>query len=254
MINCMGMASESMWSRCDSPVSRCSDDFLPENKAWFTKHVLQCAYNSLLQGQFYWCDWDMWWTDDGQAKKNSLMRAISGGPIYVSDMLQRSRKEILEPLVLKDGRILRCDRPCMPTSDCAAEDPTTSGKALKLQNMAGSHGILAVLNLDANEQPVIAQISDEDIDGFDAEQYAVYEHFSQSLQILNRGEQFTVTLDSDRDYRLYIFAPIQNGFAAIGRIDKFISPKTIQSVSGTTVNLVEDGPYAYVQDSTLHIR
>ncbi|MGN0998512.1 MAG: Sip1-related alpha-galactosidase, partial [Faecousia sp.] len=52
MINCMGMASEDMWNRSVSPISRCSDDFLPENKAWFTKHILQCAYNCLIQGQF----------------------------------------------------------------------------------------------------------------------------------------------------------------------------------------------------------
>ncbi|MBQ4564012.1 MAG: hypothetical protein IJA58_05985, partial [Lachnospiraceae bacterium] len=83
MINCMGMANEDMWNRSVSPIARCSDDFLPENKAWFTKHILQCSYNSLIQGQFYYCDWDMWWTDDGQAEKNSILRAISGGPIYV---------------------------------------------------------------------------------------------------------------------------------------------------------------------------
>lgn len=49
-----------MWNRSTSPVSRCSDDFLPEDKAWFTKHILQCSYNCLIQGQFYYCDWNMW--------------------------------------------------------------------------------------------------------------------------------------------------------------------------------------------------
>ena len=122
MINCMGMASEDMWNRSVSPNSRCSDDFLPENKAWFTKHILQCSYNCLIQGQFYTCDWDMWWTDDGQAVKNSILRAISGGPIYVSDTLGRSRAEIFKPLVLEDGRILRCDRPAMPARDCLTTD------------------------------------------------------------------------------------------------------------------------------------
>ena len=60
MINCMGMTSEDMWNRSTSPVSRCSDDFLPEDEAWFTKHILQCSYNCLIQGQFYYCDWNMW--------------------------------------------------------------------------------------------------------------------------------------------------------------------------------------------------
>ena len=244
MINCMGMASENMWNRSTSPISRCSDDFLPENKAWFTKHVLQCAYNSLLQGQLYWCDWDMWWTDDGQAEKNSLMRAVSGGPIYVSDMLERSRPEVLAPLTLRDGKILRCDRPGVPTADCVTADPTVSGTAMKVQNMAGEHGILAVLNLDADARPVTAQISGEQIDGFEAEEYAVYEHFSQECRILKKGEHFTVTLQDENDYKLYIFAPIHDGFAAIGRTDKFISPKTIRSIQDHEIVLTEAGPCA----------
>ena len=83
----------------------------------------------------------MWWTDDGQAEKNALMRAVSGGPIYVSDQLQRSRPQVLRPLATDDGRILRCDRPGMPTADCVTKDPTVSGEAMKLQNMAGKQGI-----------------------------------------------------------------------------------------------------------------
>ena len=253
MINCMGMGSEDMWNRTASAVSRTSDDFLPDNKAWFTKHVLQCAFNSVLQGEFYFCDWDMWWTNDGQTKKNSLMRAISGGPIYVSDQLQKSVPEVLAPLALSDGRILRCDRPCVPTSDTLTLDPTTSGKALKLQNMAGEHGIMALLNLDAEEKPVTATLSAEDIDGLPQGDYAVYEHFSRELVILHPGESFDVILQNGDDYRLYIFAPLRDGFASIGRIDKFISPKTIAAVFDKKIQLVEDGPCAWVKDGKLHL-
>ena len=251
MINCMGMAAENIWSRKNSAVSRCSDDFLPENKAWFTKHVLQCAYNSLLQGVLYWCDWDMWWTDDGQAQKNALMRAVSGGPVYVSDQLQRSRGEVLKPLALADGRVLRCDRPGMPTADCVCADPTVSGRAMKVQNMAGSHGVLAVLNLDAQENPVTTTICAEQIPGFAGETYAVYEHFSGDFRVLRRGEEFAVTLKNADDYRLYILAPMTDGFAAIGRTDKFISPKTVAGVADGVMELVEDGPCAWVQDGRL---
>ena len=57
-----------------------------------------------------------------------------------------------------------------------------------------------------------------------------------------------MTLASPDDYRLYIFAPLVNGFAVIGRTDKFISPATIASVDGERIRLLEDGPYAYVKD------
>ena len=263
MINCMGMGSEDIWNRKISPISRCSDDFQPENREWFTSHALQCAYNSLFQGQFYWCDWDMWWTDDGQARKNSLMRAVSGGPVYVSDKIGRSRADILSPLALKDGRILRCDRPGMPAKDCITQDPVTSGKALKLQNTAGEHGILACFHLDGQNRPVTADISAEDIAWPEdrtscadctcpAAEYAVYEYFSGKLRLLKNGEHFTITLQDADDYRLYIFAPVQDGFAVIGRTDKFISPRTIEYLSGKTIHLAEDGPYAYVEDGVLY--
>ena len=241
MINCMGMAPENIWNRRRSPVSRCSDDFLPENREWFTKHVLQCAYNSLLQGVFYWCDWDMWWTDDGQAEKNALMRAVSGGPVYVSDMLQRTKGEVLKKLTDETGRILRCDRPAVPTADCAALDPTTGGKAMKIQNMAGEHGILAVLNLDAENRSVSAAIHGGLIDGFEADEYAVYEHYSGEFHILKWGEKLEVTLQNSDDFRLFILAPLKDGCGFIGRTDQFISPK------GDAAS----GPWAYVQERKL---
>lgn len=79
------------------------------------------------------------------------------------------------------------------------------------------------------------------IDGFDAPEYAVYEHYSKEFKILKKGESFDISLNSDEEYKLYIFAPIKDGFAAIGRIDKFISPKTIKYVHGEDIVLLEDG-------------
>lgn len=248
VINCMGMASEDIFNRRESPVCRCSNDFLPENRDWFTSHVLQCAYNSILLGKLYWCDWDMWWSDDSQAVKNSLMRAISGGPVYVSDKLNRSRKEIFSPLATEDGRVLRCDRPCTPTADCITVDPTTSGYALKLQNIANDCGVMALLNLDVANAPVKATVSPSMIKGLSQGEYAVYEHFSGTLGIMDHSESFdTLVMNSD-DLRLYIFVPVVDGFAAIGRVDKFISPKTIECVNGRDIKLIENGRFAYYAD------
>lgn len=253
MINCMGMASEDMWNRTVSAVSRCSDDFQPEDKAWFIHHITQCAYNSLIQGQFYYCDWDMWWSADGQAVKNSILRAISGGPIYVSDKLDRSRHDVLAPLALDDGRILRCDKPAVPCADCITEDPTANGRIFKLMNTASGSGVVAVFNLDAQNRPVIGTVSPSEIDGLEGEEFAVYEHFSGELKILSREQSFEICLENVDEFKLYIVSPITDGFAVIGRTDKFISPATVKAVRGKEVELVEDGQYAYVEDGKLFI-
>ena len=253
MINCMGMASEDMWSRTVSPISRCSGDFQPEDAEWFVSHILMCSYNSLVQGQFYWCDWDMWWTDDGQALKNSILRAVSGGPIYVSDKVGRSRRELLEPLALSDGKILRCDRCAVPTNDCATTDPRINGCIFKIQNIASGSGIIAAFNLDSEEKTVKGSISPSDVYDIVGDEFAVYEHFSRELKIMKHSEKFDLSLTGKDDFRLYVIVPIEDGFAPIGLIDKFISPKTIKSVIGENVELEDDGTYAYVKDGKLYI-
>lgn len=193
----------------------------------------------------------MWWTDDAQAIKNSVIRAVSGGPIYVSDEYERSRRDVLMPLILEDGKILRCDRPGMPSKDSLTEDPTVSGKVFKIQNVCSSSGVIAAFNLDAENGSVKGRISPKDIEGLEGDSFVVYEYFSGDYRILKADEGFEITLKSSDEFKLYIVVPIENGFAAIGRTDKFISPKTIECVCGESVKLVEDGPYAYVKDNKL---
>jgi len=254
LINCMGMSSEAMWNRSSSAVSRCSADFMPENRAWFRTHILQCTYNGLIQGQLYYNDFDMWWTDDEQAKKNSLLRAVSGGPIYVSDKIGRSNADILYPLTLDNGRILRCDRPGIPTIDCLFDNPKTSDRIFKVQNIINSSGVIAVFNLNDDEEKCVGgSVSPSDVEGLTEGEYAVYEHFSRKLEIVDYNQRVDVSLKNADDFKLYIIVPLKNGFGAIGRIDKFISPATIEYVCNHTIKLKEDGPYAYVKDKKLII-
>lgn len=253
MINCMGMANEDMWNRSVSPISRCSDDFKPEDRAWFAKHIMQCSYNTIVQGQFYYCDWDMWWTDDGQAVKNSILRAVSGGPIYVSDTLDRSRAEILKPLALSDGKILRPDKQAMPTLDCLTEDPLTSGKVFKLQNIANGSGVLAAFNIDAENGKVSGNISPADVIGLKGEEFAVFEHFSKELKILKYDESFELTLTDNDEFKLYIIVPLKDGNGVIGRTDKFISPKTVSYNRKGGFELIEDGTFAKIKNRKLVI-
>ncbi len=251
MINCMGMASEDMWNRPVSAISRCSDDFVPEDSAWFLKHITQCSYNGLVQGQFFYNDWDMWWSDDGQSTKNSILSAISGGPIYVSDELGRSRAEVFKPICLSDGRILRCDRPAMPTADCITHDPATSKNIFKVHNICGDSGVIAAFNINKDEIKVSGTISPSDIDGLKGDKFAVYEHFTKELKILSYDEKIQIELADINEFKLYVVVPIVDGFAPIGRTDKFVSPKTIKYVRGKEIELVENGEYAYVDNGEL---
>ena len=245
IINCMGMASENMFNRPSGAVSRCSGDFQPENREWFIRHLLACSYNSLIQGMFYWSDWDMWWSDDEQAKKNSVLRAISGGPIYVSDKIGRSRPEIFEPLCYSDGRILRCEAPAIPALDCLVSDPETNGKIFKVKNYYKKGGVIAAFNLDKDEKPVSGTISVDDL-GCGCKEVAVYEHFSGEVTILKDGAKLDVTLKDHDDFRLYTIVPVEDGIAMLGLIDKFNSPLAVTADFDGVYELYEGGKLAFV--------
>ena len=221
LINCMGMPSECMFNRT-SAVSRCSDDFIPESREWFAKNILQCSYNGLLQGQFYVNDWDMWWTDDDQAVKNSLCRAISGGPIYVSDKIGRTNPEILKPLCLENGRIIRPDESATPTADCLMQNPTTTDKIFKIRNRIGENGVCAVFNINAENNAVSGTLTPSEL-GIAEGDYIFYEHFTKQTGVLKAGECLNISLAHNDDFRLYSFVPkTDNCEEYTGRRDLFM--------------------------------
>lgn len=253
MINCMGMPSECMFNRPTTAISRCSDDFMPESKEWFTKNILQCAYNGLLQGQYYINDWDMFWTDDEQATKNSVCRAISGGPIYVSDKIGRTRPEILLPLALEDGRILRPDNSAVPTKDCLTADPSHSGKPLKIYNSAGDSALIAAFHIDADAASVSGTISAVDARLANGA-YAYYEYFTGDCGVLQAGESLPFTLKDRDTFRLFTLVPLKkNGITLLGRCDKFIGIKAIEKIEGDTVTLAEGGKVGFYADRNVRV-
>ena len=254
VINCMGMPSECMFNRHDSAVSRCSDDFMPENREWFTKNILQCAYNGILQGQFYVNDWDMWWTDDGQAEKNSLCRAISGGPIYVSDKLGRTNPEILKPLCLSDGRILRPDESATSTADCLTTDPRTSGKPFKVRNRAGNAGLLEAFNLDREERPVHGSIGAADV-GFSPDtRVVVYDWFAKTCRLLEAGERMEMILTDAEDYRLWWIVPyVSGGVTVLGKTDLYVGCRATEQTGPDEWHIPDGGELALVSKNRVRL-
>lgn len=247
LINCMGMPSECMFHRPQSAISRCSDDFMPESRAWFAKNILQCSYNGVLQGQYYVNDWDMWWTDDEQARKNSLCRAVSGGPIYVSDKIGRTRPEILRPLALADGRILRCEESATPTADCLMEDPTQSGKIFKIRNRKGTATLAAVFNIDAENRAVSGTLSAVET-GQDADTDCIwYEYFTGACGLLGSGKALELSLCDNDTFRLYTFLPMAaDEVRVIGRKDLMIGAgavisQEVDAARGETVAVLCEG-------------
>ena len=251
LINCMGMASENIWNRPQTAVSRCSGDFQPENRDWFINHILQCSFNSFYQGQLLWCDWDMWWTDDTQAMKNSVVRAISGGPIYVSDTKNRSNAPILKPLCLYDGRILRCDTPAMPTADCLIANAEIGDSAFKIFSNCGDTYYIAAFDITRTNVPVNCSVSLADLFADPNEKsYVITERFTNLRSVLDAscGYRHDTVLENQDDIRLYCLTPLTDGFAYLGLCDKFIGKITATDITPDGFTLREKGNFEFCSE------
>ncbi|XP_023000683.1 galactinol--sucrose galactosyltransferase-like [Cucurbita maxima] len=110
-------------------------------------HMVHCAYNSLWMGNIIHPDWDMFQSTHPCAEFHAASRAISGGPIYVSDSVGKHNFKLLKRLVLPDGSILRCQHYALPSRDCLFEDPLQDGKTmLKIWNLNQFTGALGLFN------------------------------------------------------------------------------------------------------------
>ena len=248
IINCMGCATENIWNRPNSVVNRCSADFLPENRKWFIDHIMQCTYTCYFYSGLFKGDFDMFWTDDGQAVKNCLLRAISGGPVYVSDKVGRSVAERLLPLALADGKLLRCNNSAVPTSDCLTVDPRISKKAYKVWNCTNNGFVAAAFNLDNDEKPVKGSLSPFELEGATAYEYLAYNFFNGEAKILSKGENISFTLNNYDDYKYYNFIPVDNGFALIGLVDKYVTSATYEKFGKNKYTVLNGGKFAFYSE------
>ncbi|KAK7330524.1 hypothetical protein VNO77_24719 [Canavalia gladiata] len=136
-------------------LGRVGDDFWandpagdPNGTYWLQGcHMVHCAYNSLWMGNFIHPDWDMFESDHVCAEFHAASRAISGGPVYVSDSVGNHNFKLLKKLVLPDASILRCQHYALPTRDCLFVDPLHDGKTmLKIWNLNKCSGVLGLFN------------------------------------------------------------------------------------------------------------
>ncbi|XP_058723947.1 probable galactinol--sucrose galactosyltransferase 2 isoform X2 [Vicia villosa] len=247
-ISCMCHNTDGLYSAKQTAVVRASDDFYPHDPASHTIHVSSVTYNSIFLGEFMQPDWDMFHSLHPAAEYHAAARAISGGPIYVSDKPGRHNFDLLKKLVLPDGSVLRAQLPARPTVDSLFVDPARDGKSLlKIWNLNKCCGVVGVFNCQGagwckiekknrihcetpgtlsgsvctSDVDLIAQVAGADWNG-DA---VVYSYRSGNIIRLPKGASLPVTLNV-LEYELFHFYPIKEiaqgiWFAPIGLLDMF---------------------------------
>ncbi len=244
VINCMGMPQENVQSRPLSGVARNSDDFFPNKENGFSEHFLQNGYNSVYHGQIYFCDFDMWWTKHESAHQSALLRAVSGGPVYVSDQIGDTIPDELLRLADDEGLLYRCDGNGTVCRDNLFSDPSKDGSLAKMFNSSGDCGLVAAFNIDLQGNQVTGHVKAADVEGIDGAEFLCYLSNSNSFKLVKRDEQIPLTLEKNQG-ELAVFAPVEEGFAALGIIDKYVSPATVIYSEPRFALVTQGGRFAF---------
>lgn len=251
IINCMDMTVDAIYHYGNTSVARAVEDYFPEEMSYADMqhgnaavHVLCANYNSLWYSPMLWPDFDMFQTHHPHGEFHAISRAISGGPIYLTDSPGKQNFDIIRALTYSDGRIIRADIPARPTEDCLFQ--VQDAQPFKAFSMAGKAGLLGVWNA-ADAEVVKGTFKPADVNGLQGEKFAVYEHFSKNLQVAQLNQEFPLQLKR-MGYQLYYVVPIEKEVAVLGLVNKYNAPKTVLKQTLTDkeleVTLYEDGIFA----------
>lgn len=218
LINCMGMNMENILNRPSSAINRNSDDFFPDAENGFIAHICQNVYNTPVHGKLYYCDFDMWWSMQEAALQSSILRAISGGPIYISDKISCTSLDYILPLVNKEGKIYRCDDAAKPTHDCLYKDCVSEYYPLKIFNKSKENIVVAAFNL--NDITLKGSIELSDIPNAHG-LYAAQNFFTKEFVLLDENSKMDFILHKN-GVALWNLYPVKNGMITLGDPDKYI--------------------------------
>ncbi len=233
IINCMDMTNDAFYNFGTTAVARAVEDYFPYQKDQTynlqkgnaAAHVAQGLYNSLYFQQMVWPDLDMFESSHPYAAFHAIARALSSGPVYITDKPGKQNLDILRPLTFADGKIIRTNDPPHITDDCFFRlQEKTPLKAYSFINGAVVLGVWNASDIDYMEGGF--RISD--FKNLKGDKFIAYEYFSKNYSVCSINESQTIKLRR-MQCQYYNIVPVQNDVAAIGLVNKYNAPGTVGS-------------------------
>lgn len=227
VLNCMAQQPENTFNWPRSTVARnCVDYIVPHRKSRDKLHLYFNAYNALYMSQVVWPDWDMFQSHDPWALQQAVARAVSGGPVYVTDEPGKTVAEIVKPLAFIDGSLPLPDFPALPTEDVLMRDPYNEAVPLKIftqvtVNGVGTYGIVAAFNIHKEDATVKGCVTPSDA-LLPQGNYSIYEYFSGELKECEARFEL-----EPMSVKLFIIVPRKSWLEPIGLKDIYIMPRGI---------------------------
>lgn len=246
LINCMAHNVINMDNTRYSAVTRVSIDYQKFNEDMARSHLFQSYVNTLWMGQSVWPDHDMFHSCDSICgAMMARSKALSGGPVYLSDAPVDFVPDLIWPLVNSEGRLFRPLMPAVPAPESVFSNPFRSGKAWRVVAPVGDKAMAVICyNLNKDTGKVAAILRPEDYlcrtdlmkeEARLPERILLYDWQNRSAEELK--DEKTVVLEGLND-RLFYFCPIVNGWSVIGLQEKYLSPATVEIIACTPEQLV----------------
>ncbi|MEP0366847.1 MAG: Sip1-related alpha-galactosidase [Cyclobacteriaceae bacterium] len=242
LMNCSAQNTIDMLNAKSSATMRTSPDYIKHDLATSKSQILQSVFNVLWLGQTLWPDHDMFHSSDIEVGETmAVTKALSGGPIYLSDDPAEFNPSVIEPLSYDDGKLIRPLAPGVPMTSSVFNDALyENGEVYKtIAPLKNGACAIAAYNLSVTaSEPLKGKIKKADYQEAGAmvqpfnglweqpdEGLILYDWNDQKGQVLGEeGLQFEI---DGFGYRLYLLIPITKGWSLIGRGEKYLSPSTV---------------------------
>lgn len=256
LLNCIAQQNFNVFNHRHSALIRGSVDY-KTTKDRLDVTLVQNFANAFWLGHTHWLDQDMFYANfEETAQLMAVARALSGGPIYLSDVPEHIDDTVLKPLTYSDGRILGTLAPAVPLPESLMQDPYFDGKAFRvIAPLKNQTAAIMAVNLNQDNKTVYTQVSLKDYPfaGGMIQPYnglwnlpndgvLLYDSYKKSAQVLNSDYVFSL---ESRKERLLLLNPIKKGWAVVGRPDKYLSAATFNLLeveeNKIKINMVENG-------------
>ncbi|MBK1825520.1 Sip1-related alpha-galactosidase [Haloferula rosea] len=259
LLNCIAQPNINSLQTKYSALTRSSPDYNQKDKDKNKCNTYQSFANHLWMGQTVWGDLDMFHThDERDVKPMAIARAISGGPVYISDEPSKIVPEVLTPFAYEDGKLLRTAAPATLLPESFFVHPFRDDEVFRVvAPLEDGVAAIALFNFAESGKTLKS--------GFSAADYAhagellapgspawpvpkdsllVYDREKRSVIELSEGFSSEVTTF---DGKLFLLYPNSNGWAVIGRADKYLPAASVavESSSDREIHFMlhESGPF-----------
>ncbi|OZJ02962.1 hypothetical protein BZG36_04518 [Bifiguratus adelaidae] len=235
---------------------RNTDDFfpnIPQSHAW---HIYTNAMCTLLTSAFpnFILDWDMFETRHAFGDFHAASRAISGGPVYITDHPDKHNETVVRGLVAQNSSgewlLLRSEHPPRLSPSCIFNDAREESPLFKFYNQNNDWRVLAVYNL--HSIPKLHAITPDDVGIIGGQDFAIY--FFNDASTWSTLRRAKCVLLEERGWELVTFAPLSHhvlhsvdgnnapsikvSLACLGLVDKYNGTQPIREAN---INLPAQG-------------